>query len=103
MSGAADDSGRLLGLGRCIVCEARGARVVLMKTGRVCVTCNACKVQVFARGDASDELLRDKALGAVAAPVAQPAPDAAPAPAPAPKQKPEPEPEPARQGWGLAW
>ena len=95
MSGAADDSGRLLGLGRCIVCDARKARVVLMKTGRVCVTCNACKVQVFARGDASDELLRDKALGAVAAPVAPVAPVAQPAPAP--------EPEPKRQGWGLAW
>lgn len=79
-----------IGPARCPFCGAQG-RASLMKTGRVCITCNACKVQAFARGDESDALLRRYITGhADPAPAAAPA---APAPAPAADER--------RQGWGL--
>lgn len=34
-----------------------------MKGGRVHITCTACGVQVFARGDEADELMRDRFIG----------------------------------------
>jgi hypothetical protein len=37
-----------------------------MKTGRVSITHGACGVQVFARGDEADELMRDRFIGQAA-------------------------------------
>ena len=79
-----------IGPARCPFCNA-GARASLMKTGRVCITCNACKVQAFARGDESDALLRRFIAGN-----ADPAPAAAPAPAPAPAPV-----DDRRPSWGM--
>lgn len=50
----------LIGRGACLVCGDAAAQLKLMKTGRVCMTCNACKVQLFARGDKADQLIRDR-------------------------------------------
>lgn len=36
----------------------------MTKSGRVHITCNACGVQVFARGDEADELMRDQFIAA---------------------------------------
>ena len=88
---------RLIGQAACPVCEHPGARVSLMKTQRVSLVCNHCKCQVFARGDLSDQLMRDTIKPRQAAePAPAPAPvPAAPAPAPAQAQKPS---------WGvLGW
>ena len=43
----------------CPVCGGR-ARWSVMSTGRVCITHSDCGVQVFARGDEADELMRDR-------------------------------------------
>lgn len=74
-----------IGPATCPVCKAE-ALASAMKTGRVCITCNRCKAQLFARGDRSDELLRAYIVGAL--PADPPAPGPAPAPAPAPAAKP---------------
>lgn len=45
----------------CPVC-GQGARWKPMKNGRVCVTCTApgCSIQLFARSDDADELIRQR-------------------------------------------
>lgn len=55
----ADDS-TLIGEGACIVpgCGSPKARFSLTKKGLVCVTCNRCNFQGFARSGLSDEYLR---------------------------------------------
>jgi hypothetical protein len=85
-----------LGTARCPVCSSPTARASLMKTGRVCITCNACHVQVMSRGDDSDQLMRDLVQPRQAPAAELPA---APAPAPAPKPARQAAAEPA--GWGL--
>lgn len=71
-----------LGPARCPLCAGQ-ARASLMKTGRMCLVCNGCKFQAFARGDDSDELLRRFLQGHhdPAPPAAAPAPAPVPAPA----------------------
>lgn len=86
-----------IGHARCPICGSEGASATLMKTQRVCITCNACKCQCFARGDESDAHMRARIVGSIER-NAEPAPTAKPA-APAPAQA-----EPRRQSWGIgAW
>lgn len=47
-----------IGLGSCPVCASPKAHYTLSKKGLVCVTCNSCNFQGFARSERSDELLR---------------------------------------------
>jgi hypothetical protein len=44
---------------KCPICGG-DARWGVMKTGRVSITHGACGVQVFARGDEADEMMRDR-------------------------------------------
>ncbi|WP_028214712.1 hypothetical protein [Paraburkholderia mimosarum] len=48
---------------KCPICGG-DARWGVMKTGRVSITHGACGVQVFARGDEADELMRDRFISA---------------------------------------
>lgn len=80
-----------IGAATCPLCRGE-ALASVMKTKRVCLTCNRCKVQVFARGDRSDELVRGYIVGALPAepapnPLAKPI-ELQPAPAPAPAAAP---------------
>lgn len=77
-----------LGLGRCPVCGGVHARVSLMKTGLVVMTCTDkdCGMQLFARGEGADEKLRDRIVTAAEAPA--PAAPAAPKPAAKPARAP---------------
>lgn len=90
-----------IGLGSCPVCKSPKAHYTLSKKNLVCVTCNACNFQGFARSDRSDEILRQNIVPAavseltpVAAAVQQ---TRQPDPEPAPTPKPE------KSGWGLKW
>lgn len=47
-----------IGLGSCPVCASPKAHYTLSKKGLVCVTCNSCNFQGFARSERSDEILR---------------------------------------------
>lgn len=47
-----------IGQGSCPVCASPKARYTLSKKQLICVTCDACNVQIFARSDRSDQLLR---------------------------------------------
>jgi hypothetical protein len=93
-----------IGFRRCPLCGNGRAHVSLSKKGLVCVTCNGCKLQAFARGPQADELLRQGVQREPDAPAPTPAPAAKPAPAPVqPKPAPTPAPAttPALKGWGL--
>lgn len=80
-----------IGRCRCPVCRSTSARLGLSGKGLTYVTCNACNVQIFARSERSDELLRGLHLAD--------APSDAPAPAPgAPPAQAAPPPPPA--SWG---
>lgn len=96
----------LIGRGRCPLpgCGSMKARYSLSAKQLVCVTCDRCNSQVFARSETSDELLRN-VLGATTpapAPETATAP-AAPAPAPAIETTPAPTPAPPQKssGWGF--
>jgi hypothetical protein len=52
------ESTNTIGVGSCPVCNNGKAKFGLTKKQLVCVTCNACNIQLFARSDRSDELLR---------------------------------------------
>jgi hypothetical protein len=45
---------------KCPICGGEARWSVMKNSGRVCITHGACGVQVFARGDEADELMRDK-------------------------------------------
>jgi hypothetical protein len=47
-----------IGVGSCPVCNSGKAHFTVSKKQLVCVTCNTCNTQIFARSDRSDELLR---------------------------------------------
>jgi hypothetical protein len=47
-----------IGVGSCPVCNSNRAHFTVSKKQLVCVTCNTCNIQIFARSDRSDELLR---------------------------------------------
>lgn len=112
---AAEQIGRC----RCPVCKGDKARLTLAKSRLSVLTCNGCNLQVFARSDKSDELLRARLIpeGAPSTPAPEPVRETPPAPvrtAPAPINPPAPvrpapaEPVPvqaaARPTWGLgAW
>lgn len=64
-----------IGQGSCPVCGSPKARYTLSKKQLICVTCDACNVQVFARSDRSDQLLRQLIKPDQ---VSEPAPPAAP-------------------------
>ncbi len=72
-----------IGTGRCPVCASGKAHYTLSKKGLVCVTCNGCNFQGFARSERSDELLRANIAPAAAeaapAEATPPAATAAPA------------------------
>lgn len=53
-----------IGLGSCPVCASPKAHYTVSKKQLVCVTCNSCNFQGFARSDRSDELLRAKIIPA---------------------------------------
>lgn len=100
---------------KCPCCASKKARVSVGANGRAYVTCSACHIQMFARSDYSDTLVRAnmvpvekvKAAEAAAPAPVEPAPGEAIAPkvtaaerkprAPAVEQAPkvEPEPQPA--------
>lgn len=63
-----------IGLGSCPVCASPKAHYTLSKKGLVCVTCNGCNFQGFARSERSDEILRAKIKPTAADPVANPDP-----------------------------
>lgn len=74
-----------IGLGSCPVCASPKAHYTLSKKGLVCVTCNGCNFQGFARSERSDEILRAKikpAAETVAEPVLEPAAEADQIPVP---------------------
>lgn len=71
-----------VGQATCPLCR-KTARVSLMKTQLVCLTCNSCNMQLFARSDRSDELVRGLII-----PEAKAEEPAAPAAAPAVQETP---------------
>lgn len=84
-----------IGACTCPLCGGN-ARLGLAKTQLPVLTCNGCNIQLFARSDRSDGLLRalirpEKAEPAAPEPPA-PAPAKKAAPAPAPTPTPEPAP-----------
>lgn len=89
----------------CPVCGSKKARLRVSGKQLAYIVCNACNVQIFARSDASDSMLRASVVESVKAdPPAVAAPVAAPvaaAPKPAPVAAPKPAEEPA--GWGFKW
>lgn len=81
-----------IGPGSCPVCASPKAHYTLSKKGLVCVTCNSCNFQGFARSERSDEILRAKIKTTAADPVANPDPaPVAVAVAPGATKPPEPE------------
>jgi hypothetical protein len=63
---------------QCPICGGQ-AHWSVMKTGRVSITHGACGVQVFARGDEADEMMRERFIaGATDERNVQPAPVEAP-------------------------
>lgn len=91
-------SAQQIGRGICPVCEHDKARFAVSVKNLVCMTCDSCNTQIFARSDRSDELLRKRIKtrrGEVTPEtedtpetVAKTAPENKPAPAPAPDPKP---------------
>lgn len=103
-----------IGLAVCPVCDTAGAKVSLSKSNLPVLTCTACSVQIFSRGDKSDEKIRARLIvekPAEAAPPATPpaVQQVAPEKPKVPKAKalpPEPPPAPAakpRKGTGTAF
>lgn len=89
-------SAQQIGRGSCPVCEHDKARFAVSVKNLVCMTCDSCNTQVFARSDRSDELLRKR----IKTRTADPAPEATPAPETVPENPPPP-PPPAKAGWGF--
>lgn len=88
----------LIGPARCPLCGGK-ARLGLAKTLLPVLTCNGCNIQLFARSDRSDTLLRGNLLAPETAATTEPEkPPARPAPASAPSvaTTPKPEPDPVR-------
>lgn len=77
-----------IGPATCPLCRGR-ARLSLSASQLPVLTCNGCNIQLFARSDRSDDLLR-KLLIADADPAPAPAPTTSPAPAPTPAPTPAP-------------
>ena len=93
-----------LGAARCPCCDSRRAALRLSAKGLAYLVCNTCNVQIFARSERSDDLLRDLlipaapsapevVMGSPSAPPkevmgspASPKPAPVPTPAPAPKR-----------------
>lgn len=71
-----------IGRCRCPVCDSTKARLRFSAKGLAYVNCDACNIQLFARSDNSDRLLR-----ALHIPEAAPTPPVDPAPADPPPQK----------------
>lgn len=94
-----------IGRCRCPVCGSTAAHLRVSAKQLAYVTCNACNVQILARSDHSDGLLRkfhvvaDAAVPAAAAAAAPVATVAAPAPASTPV--PTPPPKRPALGWGM--
>lgn len=90
-----------IGPARCLVCGSGQATASVMKTQRVCIVCNSCRCQTFARGDQADELLR-RTIEGHADRRADPAPAAAPSSSSS-SSTPTAKPAPAApvQSWGL--
>lgn len=94
-----------IGLGSCPVCASPKAHYTLSKKGLVCVTCNSCNFQGFARSERSDEILRGH-IKPGAAPGADPEPAQALDPADEADQLPVPtetKPQPQRRGSFMSW
>ena len=95
-----------LGRCRCPVCRNDKARLRVSEGKQLAyIHCNACNVQVFARSDRSDELLRGMHIAEAAAAAPSPAPSPVVVPSVA-EEKPTPTPAPPaadkqRAGWGI--
>jgi hypothetical protein len=85
---------------RCPVCASEKARLRVSTKQLAYITCDSCNVQLFARSDRSDRLVREFVIGQ-AAQAAAPAPVATP-PVPA-ELVATAQPQPARKGmgWGV--
>lgn len=91
-------SARQIGRGTCPVCDSDRARFSLSKKDLVCVTCDGCNIQIFARSATSDALLRRHIKHRAEE---APAPEAVPESTP---QTPPPAPAPEPSGtFGLKW
>jgi hypothetical protein len=94
-------SARQIGRGTCPVCDSDRARFSLSKKDLVCVTCDGCNIQIFARSATSDALLRrhikQRAEEATAPEQVPEAPTQPPPPPPPPRAA-----EPLG-GFGLKW
>lgn len=55
-------AGKCIGLYKCPCCGSVKARASVSRAGLVCVTCNRCHLQMFARSELSDENIRAKLL-----------------------------------------
>jgi hypothetical protein len=84
-----------IGPATCPLCRGR-ARVSLSSKGLPVLTCNGCNIQLFARSDRSDDLVRALLLPADA-PALTPAPVAEPEAKPVAASKPVPAPTPSPQ------
>lgn len=89
-------SAQQIGRGTCPVCDSDRARYALSKKGLVCITCDGCNVQIFARSHTSDSMLR-RLIKQRAEDATTPEKEAE-APPPAPEKPPE-----AAPSFGLKW
>lgn len=69
---------KAIGLCKCPVCGSEKARASVSVRGLVCVTCNRCHMQLFARSEISDERIREKLLPLPVVAAAEPPRAAAP-------------------------
>lgn len=99
-----------LGQGSCPVCASPKARYTLSKKQLICVTCDGCNVQVFARSDRSDGLLRQLIKAEAPAPVevkntlpAEPAAEDPQTQGDPPAPVPEPPAKPKQRGSLMSW
>jgi hypothetical protein len=89
----------LIGTGRCAIgCGSNKARYSVSAKQLAVCTCNACNMQVFARSDRSDEILRANIIKADPAPADPPAADPAPS---LPADQPADPPKKKSIGWGM--
>jgi hypothetical protein len=89
-----------IGVARCPCCDSRRAALRLSSRQLAYLVCNTCNVQLFARSERSDLLLRALQIPTVHDPA--PAPEPTP-PQPAPEPAPAPAAPPARAPAPITW
>lgn len=89
-------SAQQIGRGRCPVCAFGRARFAVSAKQLACMTCDGCNLQIFARSDRSDDMLRKLIVPGLPVHEIEPkTPDPEPAP-PIPTVPPR-----ERVGWGI--